>query len=106
VAARPIRFGGLGLMLGTPHDKKAGGNHHAPSIDRLDIGVSFFCFDLRRQVLSEQLQRESLERAAQESDWSLNHYDVLPDRVIVYLWPRAGGLKFSFKFKPRYGVKA
>jgi hypothetical protein len=52
------------------------------------------------------VDRESLERAAKESDWSLNHYDILPDRVIVYLWPRAGGLKFSFKFKPRYGVKA
>jgi uncharacterized protein YfaS (alpha-2-macroglobulin family) len=52
------------------------------------------------------VDRESLERAAKESDWSLNHYDVLPDRVIVYLWPPAGGLKFSFKFKPRYGVNA
>jgi hypothetical protein len=52
------------------------------------------------------VDRESLERAARESDGSLNHYDVLPDRVIAYLWPRAGGVKFSFKFKPRYGVKA
>ncbi|HKC85875.1 MAG TPA: hypothetical protein VKG02_07875, partial [Blastocatellia bacterium] len=52
------------------------------------------------------VDRESLELAAQESGWSLNHYDVLPDRVIAYLWPQAGGLKFSFKFKPRYGVKA
>jgi hypothetical protein len=52
------------------------------------------------------VDRESLERAAQESGWRLNQYDVLPDRVIAYLWPQAGGLKFSFKFKPRYGVKA
>src|SRR5262245_41853926 len=52
------------------------------------------------------VDRESLELAAQEAGWSLNHYDVLPDRVIAYLWPQAGGLKFSFKFKPRYGVKA
>jgi hypothetical protein len=52
------------------------------------------------------VDRESLERAAQESGWSLNHYDVLPDRVIAYLWPQAGGLKFSFKFKPCYGVRA
>ncbi len=52
------------------------------------------------------VDRESLERATRESGWSLNHYDILPDRVIAYLWPRAGGLKFSFKFKPRYGVKA
>ncbi|HEX2490405.1 MAG TPA: alpha-2-macroglobulin family protein, partial [Blastocatellia bacterium] len=52
------------------------------------------------------VDRESLELAARESDWGLSHYDVLPDRVIAYLWPQAGGLKFSFKFKPRYGVKA
>lgn len=52
------------------------------------------------------VDRESLERAARESGWNLNNYDVLPDRVIAYLWPQAGGLKFSFKFKPRYGVKA
>jgi hypothetical protein len=52
------------------------------------------------------VDRESLERAARESGWGLSHYDVLPDRVIAYLWPQAGGLKFSFKFKPRYGVKA
>ncbi|MGE0130751.1 MAG: MG2 domain-containing protein [Blastocatellales bacterium] len=52
------------------------------------------------------VDRASLEQAVKESGWELNHYDVLPDRVIVYLWPRAGGVKFSFKFKPRYGVKA
>lgn len=52
------------------------------------------------------VDRESLERAAKESGRDLNHYDVLPDRVIAYLWPRAGGVKFSFKFKPRYGIKA
>jgi uncharacterized protein YfaS (alpha-2-macroglobulin family) len=52
------------------------------------------------------VDRESLEQSARESGWSLNHYDILPDRVIVYLWPRAGALKFAFKFKPRYGVKA
>jgi hypothetical protein len=52
------------------------------------------------------VDRASLEQAAKESNRGLNHYDVLPDRVIVYLWPRAGGVKFSFKFKPRCGVKA
>jgi len=31
---------------------------------------------------------------------------VLPDRLIVYLWPHAGGTKFSFNFKPRFGLKA
>lgn len=52
------------------------------------------------------VDRASLEAAAKASGWALNHFDILPDRVIVYLWPRAGGVKFSFKFKPRYGVKA
>jgi hypothetical protein len=40
-------------MLGKPHDRKTGGSHHAPSFDRLDIGVSFFGFDLCRQVFGE-----------------------------------------------------
>ena len=52
------------------------------------------------------VDRASLEQAVKETGWDLNHYDVLPDRVVVYLWPRAGGVKFSFKFKLRYGVKA
>ena len=48
----------------------------------------------------------SLESAMKNSGWELNQYDVLPDRIIVYLWPRAGGTKFSFKFKLRYGIRA
>jgi hypothetical protein len=26
--------------------------------------------------------------------------------VIFYLWPPAGEVKFDFKFRPRYGIKA
>jgi hypothetical protein len=52
------------------------------------------------------VDRASLERAMKESNYSINQYDVLPDRVIVYLWPQAGGAKFSFSFKPRFGVRA
>jgi hypothetical protein len=47
------RLGGIGLMLGKPHDRKTGGIY-APSFDWLGIGVSFFGFDLRRQVFGEQ----------------------------------------------------
>lgn len=35
------------------------------------------------------VDRASLEAAAKASGWALNHFDILPDRVIVYLWPRA-----------------
>ncbi|MGZ8842530.1 MAG: hypothetical protein ACXW18_02640 [Pyrinomonadaceae bacterium] len=26
--------------------------------------------------------------------------------MIVYLWPRAGGVKFDFSFRPRFGLNA
>ena len=53
-----------------------------------------------------EVDRSSLEQAMKSSGWEIDQYDVLPDRVIVYLWPRAGGTKFSFTFKPRFGLKA
>jgi len=52
------------------------------------------------------VDRSSLESAMKGSDWSISQYDILPDRVIVYLWPRAGGTKFDFKFRPRFGLRA
>lgn len=51
------------------------------------------------------VSRESLEKAL-ENDWSLSRYDVLPDRIILYMWSRAGGTKLNFKFKPRYAINA
>jgi A-macroglobulin TED domain/A-macroglobulin receptor binding domain len=52
------------------------------------------------------VDRESLDTAVKNSNWSINQYDVLPDRVVVYLWPRAGGSEFSFKFRPRVAMTA
>jgi hypothetical protein len=52
------------------------------------------------------VDRATLERAMKESGWRINQYDVLPDRLVVYLWPHAGGTKFTFSFKPRFGLKA
>ena len=51
------------------------------------------------------VNRESLEKARREN-WSLSRYDILPDKIIVYLWATAGGTKFDFRFKPRYGIEA
>jgi hypothetical protein len=53
-----------------------------------------------------EVDRASLEKAMRASDWDINQYDIQPDRVVLYLWPRAGGVKFSFTFKFRYGLKA
>jgi hypothetical protein len=52
------------------------------------------------------VDRGSLERTMKESGWSISSYDVLPDRLVVYLWPYSGGAKFDFKFRPRFGLNA
>ncbi|HKS28109.1 MAG TPA: MG2 domain-containing protein [Pyrinomonadaceae bacterium] len=52
------------------------------------------------------VDRASLDRAMRESGWSFTRYDLLPDRLIVYLWPRASEISFDFKFRPRYGINA
>ena len=51
-----------------------------------------------------EVDRSSLEAAMK--DWAVSQYDVLPDRIVVYLWPKAGGVSFNFKFRPRFGLKA
>ncbi|HET6975787.1 MAG TPA: MG2 domain-containing protein [Pyrinomonadaceae bacterium] len=53
-----------------------------------------------------EVDRSSLESAMKGSEWIIDQYDVLPDRVMFYLWPQAGGAKFDFKFRPRFGLKA
>jgi hypothetical protein len=53
-----------------------------------------------------EVDRASLDRAMESSGWTFERYDVLPDRLLVYLWPTAGGSKFTFSFRPRYGIGA
>ncbi|HUQ32047.1 MAG TPA: MG2 domain-containing protein [Pyrinomonadaceae bacterium] len=52
------------------------------------------------------VDRASLDLAVKNSGWTLSRYDVLPDRLIVYLWPRSDGNKFEFKFRQRFGLAA
>jgi hypothetical protein len=52
------------------------------------------------------MDREALQKQVSESGWDLSSFDVLPDRVVAYLWPRAGGTKFSVIFTPRMAVDA
>ena len=52
------------------------------------------------------VDRSSIDVAIKESGWAINQYDVLPDRVVFYLWPTGGGVKFDFKFRPRFGLNA
>lgn len=52
------------------------------------------------------VDRASLDKAVKASNWGVSQYDIQPDRVVFYLWPRAGGIAFDFKFQPRFGLKA
>ncbi len=51
-----------------------------------------------------EVDRGSLDTA--QKNWSINRYEVLPDRVVFYLWPQAGGTRFDFSFRPRLAEKA
>jgi hypothetical protein len=33
-------------------------------------------------------------------------YEIQPDRIVFYLWPRAGGTTFGFNFRMRYRMEA
>jgi hypothetical protein len=52
------------------------------------------------------VDRASLDKAIGDSGAALFRYDVLPDRIVAYLWPKAGGSQFQFKFRPRFGMDA
>jgi hypothetical protein len=52
------------------------------------------------------VDRSSLESAIKSSGWGVSQYDVLPDRVLFYLWPGAGGVEFTFSFRPRLALTA
>jgi hypothetical protein len=52
------------------------------------------------------VDRASLDRAVEDAGAELFRYDVLPDRIVAYLWPKAGGSQFQFKFRARYGMNA
>ena len=53
-----------------------------------------------------EVDRASLEEAVKNSGGALRQYDILPDRVVVYLWPYTGGTDFGFKFRPRFALTA
>jgi uncharacterized protein YfaS (alpha-2-macroglobulin family) len=102
--------GSSGLRLVTKFDKTEGNisdriNCH---VEAERIGFSGYGMMLAEIGLppGADVDRASLDSAMKASDWSISQYDVLPDRVIVYLWPRAGGTKFDFTFRPRFGLRA
>lgn len=36
----------------------------------------------------------------------VDSYEIAPDHVTFYVWPRAADVKFRFLFRPRYAIEA
>lgn len=51
------------------------------------------------------VDREALQEAM-KGNTGISRYDILPDRVVVYMWARGGGTRFDLKFRPRYAINA
>jgi len=99
-----------GLRLIAKFDKTEGkvNNEITCHVEAERVGVQGYGMMLAEIGLppGADVDRASLEAAIKNSDWGMSQYDVLPDRVMVYLWPRAGGIKFDFRFRPRFGLNA
>ena len=106
--------------LATP---KAGPLKLSVTCDRthLEVGAKATCTVLAERVGSAghgimiaeigippgvDVDREGLQKQMSESGWDLSSFDVLQDRIVVYLWPRAGGTKFSLSFTTRMAADA
>jgi len=48
-----------------------------------------------------EVDRGSLEQAMSSRENGLNRYDILPDRLVLYFWPVAGGATVDFTVRPR-----
>jgi hypothetical protein len=102
--------GSTGLRLVTRFDKTESSvsDQITCHVEAERIGFSGYGMMLAEIGLppGADVDRASLDQAMKGADWSISQYDILPDRVIVYLWLRAGGTKFDFKFRPRFGLNA
>jgi hypothetical protein len=53
-----------------------------------------------------EVDRGVLEDLINDGKNGVNSYEVEPDHVTFYVWPRAADVKFRFLFRPRYAMKA
>ena len=52
-----------------------------------------------------EVDRSALS-ALRDASNGIDSFEVAPDRVIFYVWPRAADSRFSFYFRPRYAMQA
>jgi len=96
------------LRLGVSYDRSAAeiGSEITCRVEAERVGFRGYGMLLAEVGLppGADVDRASLELAMKQG--GVSQYDVLPDRLIVYLWPQAGGSSFTFKFRPRFGLAA
>jgi hypothetical protein len=106
----PKRTGASALRLNVSFDRASAdvGQEITCRVEAERVGFGGYGMLLAEVGLppGADVDRASLERTMKESGWSISSYDVLPDRLVVYLWPHGGGTKFDFKFRPRFGLNA
>lgn len=107
-AAREVRTDALRLAVQYDRTESAAGDQIRCTVDAERVGFRGYGMLLAEIGLppGADVDRASLDLAIENSGWDVGQYDVLPDRLIVYLWPRAGGTKFAFVFRPRFGMDA
>jgi hypothetical protein len=99
-----------GLRIGVKYDKTTLSVRNEV---RCDVKVERFGHSGYGMLIAEvglppaaEVERSSLEKAMDASGWALSQYDILPDRVVLYLWPTAAGSSVSFTFRPRMALDA
>jgi uncharacterized protein YfaS (alpha-2-macroglobulin family) len=53
-----------------------------------------------------EIDRDSIDQAIKNSLWEVSRYEVQPDRILMYLWPRWATIRFQFRFRPRFVQRA
>ena len=53
-----------------------------------------------------EVDRGLLEDLINDGKSGVDSYEVEPDHVTFYVWPRAADVRFRFVFRPRYAMKA
>jgi hypothetical protein len=106
--AGPLEAGGLRLTVQFDKTEAAINEAITAKISAERIGFRGYGMLLAEIGIppGAEVDRASLEDAASRVGWDLQRYDVMPDRIVAYLWPRAGGTQFEFKFRPRYAIRA
>jgi hypothetical protein len=104
----PGKPDGLRLRVQFDHTEALSGNELRCSAEAERIGSRGYGMMIAEIGMppGADVDRRSLDHMLQTSGWSISRYDVLPDRVLVYLWPHAGGVNFSFTFRVRFALDA